>query len=88
MKLKKTFVTHTVAGSQIMVPVGESAKNLRGFVRSNETAAFIVDLLKKDTSIDEMVSAVCGEYDADLQQAEAAVQYVIDQLRKLNALEE
>lgn len=88
MKLKKTFVTHTVADSQIMVPVGESAKNLRGFVRSNETAAFIVDLLKNDTSFDEMVSAVRGEYDADLQQAEAAVQYVLDNLKKLNAIDE
>lgn len=88
MKLKSTFITHMVADSQIMVPVGASAKVLHGFVRSNETAAFLIDRLKKDTTPEQLAAALCGEYDVNPQQAEAAVMYVIDQLKKLNAIEE
>ena len=47
MKLKKSFITHTTGNEQILVAADNS---FSGLVRSNQTAAFIVDCLKKETS--------------------------------------
>lgn len=45
MKLKEGFITHQIQNTQMMVAAGEAAKHFHGLVRSNETAAFIVDCL-------------------------------------------
>ena len=47
MKLKEEFITHETDGEQIMVCAGTS---FNGIVKSNKTAAFIVDCLKTDTT--------------------------------------
>ena len=43
MKLKDDFITQMIEGTQFLVPLGGEAFN--GIVRSNKTAAFIVDCL-------------------------------------------
>lgn len=47
MKLKNEFITHETDGEQIMVSAGTS---FNGIVKSNKTAAFIVNCLKTDTT--------------------------------------
>ena len=46
MKLKDSFMTQEVDGIQFLVPVGQEF--FSGIVRSNPTAAFIVDRLKRE----------------------------------------
>lgn len=87
MKLKSSFVVHSIANSQIMVPIGDSADSFHGFVRSNETAAFIVENLKEDTSKEQLVQKLLNEYDVDESNASKAVDYVVDMLNKIGALE-
>ena len=48
MKLKNGFITHETDGEQIMVSAGST--KFSGLVRSNRTAAFIVDCLKSETN--------------------------------------
>ena len=62
MKLKDGFVTHEMDGEQIMVATGEA--RFSGLVRSNATAAFIVECLKKPTTKEEIVAAMLEKYDA------------------------
>ena len=45
MKLKDTFVTQEMDGEQVMV---EAGGGFAGMVRSNQTAAFIIDQLKTE----------------------------------------
>lgn len=47
MKLKDTFVTQEMDGEQVMV---EADGGFAGMVRSNATAAFIIDQLKTETT--------------------------------------
>ena len=53
MKLKDGFITHETDGEQIMVSAGNV--KFSGLVRSNRTAAFIVDCLKSETSETEII---------------------------------
>ena len=61
MKLKDTFVTQEMDGEQVMV---EAGGGFAGMVRSNATAAFIIDQLKTETTKEAILDAMCKKYDA------------------------
>ena len=88
MKLKQGFITQDYRGEQLMVAVGPEAKRFHGIVRSNETAAFIVDRLKSETSEEEIVSSMLAEYEVDGSTAASDVRRVLDELRSIGAIEE
>ena len=86
MKLKSDFITQDVDDTQFLVPVGAEA--FKGIVRSNVTAAFIVNCLKEETTQEKIVDAMCAKYDADRATIAADVREILDKLRMLGALEE
>ena len=57
-------------------------------VRSNKTAAFIIDLLKEETTKEKIVAAMLERYDAEEQVISADVDKVIDALRSIGAIDE
>ena len=61
MKLKNGFVTRELADEQIMVSANG---DFSGMVRSNKTAAFIVDCLLEETTEDAIVKKMLEKYDA------------------------
>ena len=87
MKLKEGFITHTLQGQQMMVAAGPAAKLFRGVVRSNETAAFIIDRLKEETTEQEITAKLCAEYDVSAERAAECVRKVLEQLRGIGAIE-
>lgn len=86
MKLKEGFVVHNVAGDQYLVTAGNV--DFRGIVRSNPTAAYIIDHLKEDTSIERIVDDMCEKYNADKETIETDVESIIESLRGIGAIEE
>ena len=86
MKLKSDFITQTIEDTQFLVPIGAEA--FQGIVRSNKTAAFIVDCLEADTTEEKIVDAMCAKYDAPRAEIAADVKEIISTLRGINALEE
>ena len=86
MKLKPDFITQDIEGTQFLVSVG--AESFSGMVRSNATAAFIVNLLKKDTTKEEIVDAMCERYDAPREVIAADVEECLNILRGIHALDE
>lgn len=86
MKLKDGFVTHEMGGEQIMVATG-SAK-FSGLVRSNATAAFIVECLKENTSREAIIDTMLKRYDAPENVIAADVDMVLGKLRSIGALDE
>ena len=86
MKLSDNFVTRDMGDTQIMVAVGGAA--FSGIVKSNKTAAFIVDQLKTETTKEKVLEAVLNEYEADPAQAEADINMITEKLRRIGALDE
>jgi len=85
MKLKDNFITHMSNGEQILVDV---SGEFSGLIRNNESAARIVDCLKTETSIIEIVEQLSLEYEASNEELESAVKTVIDKLRSVGAIDE
>lgn len=85
MKLKDEFITYESDGEQLMVSCDSS---FTGLVRSNRTAAFIVDCLKVETTEGEIVDRMFEKYDAPRDILERDVARIIGQLRSIHALDE
>lgn len=86
MKLKTEFVTKNMGDTQVMVAVGGSS--FTGVVRSNKTAAFIVDLLKEEITREQIVARMLDKYDASEEQISADVDSILKKLRGIGALDE
>ncbi|MBQ6480331.1 MAG: PqqD family protein [Anaerolineaceae bacterium] len=86
MKLKNEFITQDIDDTQFLVPVGAEA--FSGIVRSNKTAAFIVNCLKEETTETAIVDAMCAKYDAPRETIAADVVEILEKLRSINAIDE
>ncbi len=85
MKLKKQFITHNTDDGQLMISAGGS---FNGMVRSNRTAADIIDLLKEETTVQKIVDVMLEKYDAPREIIEQDVESVLNSLRKIGAVDE
>lgn len=86
MKLKSEFLTQQIGNQQVMV--ASDSRLFSGMVRSNKTAAVIIDYLKEDTSEEAIVEAMLARFDAPRPVIENDVQKVLTALRSISALEE
>ena len=84
MKLKNTFVTQEMDGEQVMV---EADGGFAGMVRSNATAAFIIDQLKTETTKEAILDAMCKKYEAPRAVMAEDVDMVLGNLKKIGALD-
>ena len=86
MKLNSDFITHEVGGEHILVSVGKT--RFSGMARGNETAAFIIEQLKHETTKEEIVAELMKTYDVDRETAEKDVDTMIGKLRSIGAITE
>ena len=85
MKLKEVFTTEAVDNEHYMVCLDSSI--FSGMIQLNETAAFIIECLKSDTTLDDIVKKMVSEYEVDEDLATQGAVAMIKQLKSINALE-
>lgn len=85
MKLKSNFITHMSGNEQLMISAGG---NFNGMVRSNSTAAEIIDMLKNEITREEIIAAMFEKYDVEESVLAADVDKVIGKLREIGAIDE
>lgn len=87
MKLNPKFLVHETNGEHYMVSTGDT--EFKGITKNNETAAFIIDCLKEDTTVKEIADKILNEYNVtDEKIVEQDINYIIEKLRKIGAIEE
>lgn len=86
MRLKDGFITYDTGEEHLMVPVGKST--FSGLVRSNETAAYIIDCLKSETTREKLEDSMMEQYGITREQASRDVEKVFSTLRQIGALDE
>lgn len=79
-------MTHQSNDEQILIDT--TAANFSGLVRSNPTAAFIVECLKNDTSEQEILKKMLDEYEGDENVMKADITKIVGQLKSIGALDE
>ena len=84
MKLKDEFITHNSDDESILIPTADA--KFSGIVRGNKTMGKIIDLLKEDTTEDEIVSRMLEIYDIPEEIVRNDVKTVIENLTNIGAL--
>lgn len=80
MKIKEGYMVSTVAGSSIVVPMGENTVNFNGVMTLNETGCFLWRLLEKGAQREELIRAMTDEYEVDEQTAAADIDVFLKKL--------
>ncbi len=62
MKLRYEFTVMDMGGEIAAVPVGENAGEFHGALRLNESSAFILELLREDTTPEVVHKALKEKY--------------------------
>ncbi len=87
MKLKYQFVINQVAGETVAVSVGNNDGKFNGYIKLNETGAFIFKELKKETTREDIINALLAEYpDATPEEVKDSVDDLIEKLTKADLL--
>lgn len=89
MKINENFVLKKIAGSTVVMPVGDAVNKVRGMIKLNSTAEIIWKALEKETDFQSVVDEVkknCNNVDeASLTEDVTAF---LEQLKKLEILED
>lgn len=86
MRVKEDYLLRNVAGSFIVVPVGETSLDFSGVITLNEVGAFLWEKLQDNITKEELVSAVLAEYDIDEATAAADIEEFIGKLKGADLL--
>ena len=86
MKLNEGFIVHQANGESLLVPTGGVA--FSGLVKGNPTLGVVLELLKTDTSEEQIVEEMRARFDAPEGVIESDVAKALAELRKIGALDE
>lgn len=86
MKIKEGYLLREVAGSFIVVPIGGDM-DFSGVITLNSVGAFLWENMEKDTTKEELLSAVLKEYDVDEATAKRDIDEFTDKLKGADLVE-
>lgn len=82
MKIKDGFILREVAGSFIVVAVGDAVKEFNGVINLNETGALLWKELQKGATEEELKKALLNEYDVSEELADKDVKAFVQNLQQ------
>lgn len=87
LKASDEMLLRNIAGEHILIPVGEVALKLHGMISLSESGLLLWNKLQEESSEEELIEAMLGEYEVDRETAAVDVQEFLNRLRELNLLE-
>ena len=87
MKIKEGFVLRTIAGSNIVVPVGAASVDFNGMITLNDSAVFLWKELEKGSDVEGLTAALLREYEVDEDTARTCSAEFIEKLLDAGCLE-
>lgn len=87
MKAKKDYILRKVGKQYVLVATGRSSREFHGMIRLDESAAYVFELLKKETTPEELVSALMSRYPVEEAEARNDIESFVAVLKEAGALE-
>ena len=86
MKLNENFILKNIAGTAVVVPVGEAVKDIKGMITLNGPAEIIWKGLQNGENIDSIIAEIKTEYDASEDVIRNDVDAFLNKLRTYKIL--
>ena len=87
MKLNENYILKTVAGTPIVVPVGDAAEKIHGMITLNGPAEIIWKALENGKDYEEIVGEIKSEYDAEESVIRGDLDAFLEKLKNFGILE-
>lgn len=87
MKLKTGVILTKTDDTYVAVAAGEAGRSFNGMIKLNATAAFILEKLREDSTVDSLVQAVTDEYEVTAEEAKSSVVRVVDMMKDTGLIE-
>lgn len=88
MKLSENYALRQVAGTWVVMPLGDATLDFNGMMTLNDTGAFLWKALEQGNDKDGLVTALTAEYAVDAKQADEDVSDFIAMLADAGCLVE
>lgn len=88
MKIKDGYMLRSVAGQNVVVPIGAAAVDFNGMISLNDSGALLWRALTEGATEAELKEALLETYDVDETRAEADVKAFVSRMREANFLDE
>lgn len=88
MKIAQGFILKEMAGSYVVVPVGQNLVDFSSMITTNETGAFLWEKLQSDVTKEELCKSVMQEYQGvTYEEALSDIEDFLSVLKGKNILE-
>ena len=88
MKIKENYILKTIAGSPVVVPVGDAVSNINGMITLNGPGETIWKALEEGKDFDGVLATLKAEYDAPEELLKKDLTAFLEKMRKYNILED
>ena len=81
MKINENYLLKKIAGKNIVVPVGDAAKNLNGMITlKNDSSLYLWECFKENTTITAVAEKISVEFGLEKEPAAMYVNNFVNQL--------
>jgi len=87
MRIKEGYIIRKIAGSDIVVPVGENISDFNGIISLNESAAFLWKMLVDESETEQLTEGLMKEYEISRELAEKDAGHFVERLQEAGILE-
>lgn len=88
MKIKDGFIRKNIAGSEVVLAVGEAAEHFNGTITLNEPGKLLWEALETGCDTDTLVQKILDVYDIDEATARADVEKFVANLKNHAIIDE
>lgn len=88
MRIKDGFVMRDVAGSKVVLPIGERQEEINGIITFNDTGAEIFNMLNGTYTVEEIIEKLAKDYETSYDVVKADVMNLIEKMRSQGLIEE
>jgi hypothetical protein len=88
MRIKDGFVMKDVAGSKVVLPIGERQGEINGIITFNDTGAEIFNMLDGTYTVEEIIEKLVKDYEISYDVAKTDVMNIIEKMRSKGLIEE
>ena len=87
MKLSENFILKQVAGSYIVLPLGESTLDFNGMITLNESGVLLWNTLKQECDFNKLIDVLTSEYKVSREEARADINEFLNKLTDAGCIE-
>ncbi len=86
MKRNPDFLLRDVAGSLVVVPIGEAIDTFAGMITLNPTGAYLWELLETEQTVESLTEALIARYEVERELAQKDVERFVAKLIPTGAI--